>query len=87
MARAAAKAIYARKAKTVARTDDHLSPGLAAALRALVQILLTVKPRFFVPFYAEHMEMAVLYADAFFTDGEKKQKAGHVPDGLNPMPS
>ena len=33
------------------------------------------------------LQMAVLYADAFFTDGERKHKAGYVPDRLNPMPS
>ena len=40
----------------------------------------------FIPFDVEHMVLAVLYADAFFTDTEKKHKAGHVPDGLNPTP-
>ena len=85
VARAATKAIYARAADTAAWSNDSLSTGLAAALRTLVNILPTVKPRF-VPFDAANMEMAVLYADAFFTDGERRHKAGHVPDGLNPSP-
>ena len=85
VARAATKAIYARAADTAAWSDDSLSTGLAAALRTLVNILPTVKPRF-VPFDAANMQMAVLYADAFFTDGERRHKAGHVPDGLNPSP-
>ena len=83
VARAATKAIYARAADTVAWSNDSLSTGLAAALRTLVNILPTIKPRF-VPFDAANMEMAVLYADAFFT--ERRHKAGHVPDGLNPSP-
>ena len=57
--------IYARAADTAAWSNDSLSTGLAAALRTLVNILPTVKPRF-VPFDAANMEMAVLYADAFF---------------------
>jgi len=85
VAKAATKAIYARAADTAARSADQLSPGLAAALRSLHQILPTIKPRF-IPFDAEHLDLAILYADAFFADGEKQHKAGHVPDGLNPTP-
>ncbi|OLP91089.1 hypothetical protein AK812_SmicGene27264 [Symbiodinium microadriaticum] len=66
VARAATKAIYARAADTAAWSNDSLSPGLAAALRTLVSILPTTKPRF-VPFDAADLDMAVLYADAFFT--------------------
>ena len=85
VARAATKAIYARAADTAAWSNDALSPGLAAALKTLVNILPTTRPRF-VPFNADQLDMAVLYADAFFTDGERRHKAGHVPDGLNPSP-
>ncbi|CAE7266077.1 unnamed protein product [Symbiodinium microadriaticum] len=82
---ASTKAIYARAADTAAWSNDALSPGLAAALKTLVNILPTTRPRF-VPFDAAQMDMAVLYADAFFTDGERRHKAGHVPDGMNPSP-
>ena len=85
VARAATKAIYARAADTAAWSNDSLSPGLAAALKTLVNILPTTRPRF-VPFNADQLAMAVLYADAFFTDGERRHKAGHVPDGMNPSP-
>ena len=78
VARAATKAIYARAADTAAWSNDALSPGLAAALKTLVNILPTTRPRF-VPFDAAQLDMAVLYADAFFTDGERRHKAGHVP--------
>ena len=69
----------------LAWSNDSLSPGLAAALKTLVNILPTTRPRF-VPFNADQLTMAVLYADAFFTDGERRHKAGHVPDGMNPSP-
>ncbi|CAE7567933.1 unnamed protein product, partial [Symbiodinium microadriaticum] len=85
VARAATKAINARAADTAAWSNDALSPGLAAALKTLVDILPTTRPRF-VPFDAAQLDMAVLYADAFFTDGERRHKAGHVPDGMNPSP-
>ena len=40
-----------------------------------------MKPRF-IPFYPDipdDLDTAVLYADAFFLDGERRHKAGHVP--------
>ena len=85
MAKAATKAIYARAADTAAWSADSLSTGLSAALRSLDRILPTIKPRF-IPFNAENIEVAVLYADAFFSAGEVKHKAGHVPDGVSPTP-
>ena len=79
---AATKAIYARAA---AWSAGSLSTGLAAALRSLDRILPAIKPRF-IPFDAENIEVAVLYADAFFSAGEVRHKAGHVPDGVSPTP-
>ena len=51
----------------------------------LDRILPAIKPRF-IPFDAENIEVAVLYADAFFSAGEVRHKAGHVPDGVSPTP-
>jgi len=45
-----------------------------------------MKPRF-IPFDADQMDLAILYADAFFTDGERRRKAGHIPDGINHTPA
>ena len=72
------KAVYARAADTAAHSKDGLSGGLRAALRSLEKILPTIRPRF-IPFYPDDMDTAVLYADAFFLDGEQRHKAGHVP--------
>ena len=83
MAKAATKAIYARAADTAAWSADSLSTGLAAALRSLDRILPAIRPRF-IPFDTKDIEVAVLYADAFFAAGEVRHKAGHVPDGVSP---
>ena len=72
------KAVYARAADTAAHSNDGLSGGLRAALRSLEKILPTIRPRF-IPFHPDDMDTAVLYADAFFLDGEQRHKAGHVP--------
>ena len=80
--KAPTKAIYARAADTAAHSDDKLSLGLRSALLALEHILPTVKPRF-IPFFPDDMDTAVLYADAFFLDGETRHKAGHVPTSAN----
>ena len=80
---AATKAIYARAADTAAWSAGSLSTGLAAALRSLDRILPAIKPRF-IRFDAENIEVAVLYADAFFSAGEVRHKAGHVPGGVSP---
>ena len=74
---------YARAADTAAWSADSLSDGLAAALRSLDRIIPAIKPRF-IPFDAKDIEVAVLYADAFFSAGEVRHKAGHVPDGVSP---
>eukprot|EP00439_Symbiodinium_sp_Y106_P064261 s2243_g10.t1 len=83
VAKAATKDIYARAADTAAWSADSLSTGLAAALRSLDRILPAIKPRF-IPFDAKDIEVAVLYADAFFSAGGVRHKAGHVPDGVSP---
>ncbi|OLP83053.1 hypothetical protein AK812_SmicGene36237 [Symbiodinium microadriaticum] len=72
------KAVYARAADTAAHSNDGLSGGLRAALHSLEKILPTIRPRF-IPFNPDDMDTAVLYADAFFLDGEQRHKAGHVP--------
>eukprot|EP00439_Symbiodinium_sp_Y106_P084866 s539_g26.t2 len=82
VAKAATKAIFARAADTAAWSADSLSTGLAAALRSLNRIIPAIKPRF-IPFDAKDIEVAVLYADAFFSAGEVRHKAGHVPDGVS----
>ena len=83
VAKAATKAIYARAADTAAWSADSLSTGLAAAPRSLDRILPAIRPRF-IPFDTKDIEVAVLYADAFFAAGEVRHKAGHVPDGVSP---
>ena len=82
VAKAATKAIYASAADTAAWSADSLSTGLTAALRSLDRIIPAIKPRF-IPFDAKDIEVAV-YADAFFSAGEVRHKAGHVPDGVSP---
>ena len=75
--RAALSPMYARSNDTAASEDARLSTGLRAALRALLALLANVEPRF-IPFYPTEVVKAVLYADAFFKEGELRHKAGHV---------
>ena len=49
----------------------------AAAQNALMALLANVRPRF-IPFFLSETTKAVLYADAFFKEGERRQKAGFV---------
>ena len=72
-------ALYARAAQRHrAQTGDALDDGLRAALRALHRLLPDLKPRL-VPFRNASRRPAILYADAFYLDGERRHKAGFVP--------
>ncbi|CAE7317206.1 unnamed protein product [Symbiodinium sp. CCMP2456] len=78
--KAPTKAVYARPADTSAHSDDKLSLGLRSALVALEHILPTVSANISdCVTRCDDMDTAVLYADAFFLDGERRHKAGHVP--------
>ena len=59
---------------TAASEDARFSTGLRAALRALLALLANVEPRF-IPFCPTEVVKAVLYADAFFKEGELRHKA------------
>ena len=72
MGRAALSPIYARSHDMAASEDARLSIGLRAALRALLALLANVEPRF-IPFYPTEVIKAVLYADAFFKEGELRR--------------
>ena len=69
--------IYARSG---AHSGDksELMPGLRAALLATAALLQQVPPRL-VPFTAPQAVNCVVYADAFFLEGELRHKAGWVP--------
>ena len=81
LGKAALKPLYARAHDAAAESSPELSVGLAAALRALRQLLRTIQPRF-VPFVDDGAPQALIYADAFFQPGEVKHKAGFLPAGL-----
>ena len=57
---------------------SELTPGLQAALLATAALLQQVPPRL-VPFTAPQAVNCVVYADAFFLEGELRHKAGWVP--------
>ena len=86
LGKAALKPIYARSADAAAASDDRLSLGLRAALMALRGILRRVQPRF-VPFQPSSSRRAVLYADAFFQEGDVVHKAGFVPRSAQARPA
>ena len=75
--RAAVAPIYARSG---AHSGDksELTPGLQAALLAIAALLQQVPPRL-VPFTAPRAVNCMVYADAFFLEGELRHKAGWVP--------
>ena len=81
LGKAALKPLCARAHDAAAESSPELSVGLAAALRALRQLLRTIQPRF-VPFVDDGAPQALIYADAFFQPGEVKHKAGFLPAGL-----
>ena len=81
LGKAALKPLYARAHDAAAESSPDLSLGLAAALRALRQLLRDIRPRF-VPFVDDGSPQALIYADAFFQPGEVKHKAGFLPAGL-----
>ena len=83
--KAALKPVYARASDTSATSDDELSVGLRSALRALAALLRRVQPRFF-PFAPDSEPFAVLYADAFFQEGDLVHKAGFVPTSARASP-
>ena len=58
------------KTACLAGFEQHCGPSR--------RILPTIRPRF-IPFHPDDMDSAVLYADAFFLDGEQRHQAGHVP--------
>ena len=84
--RAAIKPIYARATETSPESPDGLPQGLRAGLMALAATLPTVKPRF-IPYRPQADDLAILYADAFFTAGETRHKAGHVPTPVRADPN
>ncbi|CAE7341292.1 unnamed protein product [Symbiodinium natans] len=86
LGKAALKPIYARSADAAAASDDRLSLGLRAALMALRGILRRVQPRF-IPFQPSTSRRAVLYADAFFQEGDVVHKAGFVPRSAQARPA
>ena len=75
--RAAVAPIYARSSAQSGEKFD-LTPGLQAALLATGALLKQVPPRL-VPFAAPRAVNCVVYADAFFLEGELRHKAGWVP--------
>ena len=79
--RAAVKPLYARAADTAANSDDTLSVGLRAALQALRRLVDGHRPRL-VPWPGRVKgPFPVLYADAFFLDGDLRKKPGHLAPG------
>ena len=74
--RAAVAPIYARSGAHSGKPE--LTPGLRAALLATAALLQQVPPRL-VPFTAPQAVNCVVYADAFFLEGELRHKAGWVP--------
>ena len=77
--RAALKPVYSRAALTsTADASDALDEGLRAALLALRRLLPQIQPRWTL-FNPPPQAMAVLYADAFYLDGENRHKAGFIP--------
>ena len=75
--RAALSPVHARSHDTAALDDASLSAGLRSAPQALLALLANVEPRF-IPFCHTKVVKAVLYADAFFKEGELRHKAGHI---------
>ena len=79
--RAAIKPLYARAADTAANSDDSLSVGLRSALMALRRLVASSRPRL-VPWPGRvRGPFPVLYADAFFLDGDLRKKPGHLAAG------
>ena len=77
----AIKPLYARAADTAANSDDTLSVGLRAALQALRRLVDGHRPRL-VPWPGRVKgPFPVLYADAFFLDGDLRKKPGHLAPG------
>ncbi|CAE7420961.1 PUB3 [Symbiodinium microadriaticum] len=66
---------------TAANSDDALSVGLRAALGALRRLVASCRPRL-VPWPGRVTgPFPVLYADAFFLDGDLRKKPGHLAAG------
>ena len=81
--RAAIKPLYSRAADTAANSADALSVGLRAALSALRRLVGQSRPRL-VPWPGRVQgPFPVLYADAFFLDGDLRRKPGHLEPGDN----
>ncbi|CAE7346915.1 PUB3, partial [Symbiodinium sp. CCMP2456] len=81
--RAAIKPLYSRAADTAANSADALSVGLRAALSALRRLVGQSRPRL-VPWPGRvRGPFPVLYADAFFLDGDLRRKPGHIEPGDN----
>ena len=75
--RAAIKPLYS----TAANSDDTLSVRLRAALGALRRLVASHRPRL-VPWPGRVTgPFPVLYADAFFLDGDLRKKPGHLAAG------
>ena len=79
--RAAIKPLYSRAADTAANSEDTLSVGLRSALMALRRLVASSRPRL-VPWPGRvRGPFPVLYADAFFLDGDLRKKPGHIGPG------
>ena len=79
--RAAIKPLYSRAADTAANSDDTLSVGVRSALMALRRLVASSRPRL-VPWPGRVQgPFPVLYADAFFLDGDLRKKPGHLGPG------
>ena len=61
------------------RLGADVSRGLRAELKSLVAMLANLRPRE-LAINPETSANAVLYANAFFLDGERRVKAGRGPD-------
>ena len=79
--RAAIKPLYSRAADTAANSDDTLSVGLRAALGALRRLVASHRPRLVPSPGRVTGPFPVLYADAFFLDGDLRKKPGHLAAG------
>ena len=85
--KAATKAVYARAADAAACSSSALSTGLSAALRSLVCILPTIRPKF-IPFRAENIDVAIFYTPSSRTTSSSARRGTcrYVPVGVFPMP-
>ena len=81
LGRAAIVPIYARAHDQSLDAACVLNTGLAAALRSVVGILDLVRPKF-VPASPAPAVFAVIYADAFYLEGETPVKAGNIQPSM-----